>query len=254
MKIISRGFLCRLAVIVGMILTIFSQNPAAASGGLIIQRLALSFADGRAEVTTTRNGKVRAHADILYDGAGLLEGYWEADGRVIGRISRHLADNGAVSLPGPAAPIPTFDPGTHQLRFVVTAPETVFSSATLVYFVEPEGAGGAIAEIRPLAPADGARLPFAPVRFTWEPAPDAALFFISFSAVGEDKPLFSADTKASSYRLRGRILRTTFSPGKSYTWQVTGYDKDNQVICRLAPRSFTLSRQKGRPVGKSGGH
>jgi hypothetical protein len=134
---------------------------------------------------------------------------------------------------------------------VVTAPETSFSSATLVYFVEPEGAGGATAEIKPLAPADGAKLPFAAVRFTWEPAPDAVVFLISFTAEGKDKPFFSAYTKAPSYRLPGRIVRATFSPGKSYRWQVTGYDNGNRVTSRLAPRGFTLSRQKGRTVGKS---
>lgn len=253
MKSISRRILFGLAVITGMALFAGNTRQAAAAG-LVIQRLALSFADGRSEITTTRNGKVRAHADILYGGAGLLEGYWEADGRVIGRISRHLAGNGTVTIPGPATPVPTFDPGTHQLRFVVTAPETAFSTATLVYFVEPEGAGGATAEIKPIETADGARLPFAPVRFTWEPVPNAVVFLISFAAEGKDKPVFSAYTKAPSYRLPGRIIRATFSPGKSYRWQVMGYDKENRVICRLAPRAFTLSRQKGRSVGKNGGH
>jgi hypothetical protein len=222
----------------------YSQRAVAA--GLEIQRLELSFADGRAQATITRNGKLRAHADILYSGAGLLEGYWEADGRIIGRISRHLAGSGTITIPGPPTPIPTIDPGTHQLRFVVTEPAASFSAPSLIYFVEPEGATcSTAAEIRPLAPADGAGLPFAAARFKWEPAMDVTVYMISFYGEAEDRQIFSAYTKDPSYRLRGKIIRSMFKPGESYRWQVTGYDRENRAVCRFAPRTFTFSGNRG---------
>ncbi len=251
MKIISLRFFCLFVAIIGMILAVPAQRASAA--GLDIQRLELSFADGRAQATTPRNGKLRAHADLLYSGAGLLEGYWEADGRIIGRISRHLAGNGTVTIPGPAARIPTFDPGTHQLRFVVTAPAASFSAPSLIYFVEPEGATGTAAEIRPLAPANGARLHFAAARFAWEPATDVAVYMISFYGEDKDHQLFSAYTKDPSYRLRAKIVRSVFTPGESYRWQVTGYDKDSRAVCRFAPRTFSFSRQKGQSGEKNRG-
>ncbi len=250
MKIIFPMLFCLVTAFIGMILAVPEQLAAA---GLDIQRLELSFADGRGQATTPRNGKLRAHADLLYSGTGLLEGYWEADGRIIGRISRHLAGNGTVTIPGPAARIPTFDPGTHQLRFVVTTPATSFSAPSLIYFVEPEGAAGTAAEIRPLAPANGARLPFTAVRFAWEPAMDVAVYMISFYREGEDRQLFSAYTKDPSYRLRGRIISGMFTPGEAYRWQVTGYDRENRAVCRFAPRTFTFSRQKGQSGEKNRG-
>ena len=73
-----------------------------------------------------------------------------------------------------------------------------------------------------------------------------AVYMISFYVEGKDSQIFSAYVKVPSYRLRGRIIRDMFTPGESYRWQVTGYDRENRTVCRFAPRTFTFSRQKGQ--------
>ena len=55
-----------------------------------ITRLQLYFENKKAETTVMRHQPLKAYADISFVGSGLLQGYWEVDGRIISNVKTHL--------------------------------------------------------------------------------------------------------------------------------------------------------------------
>ncbi|RQW84852.1 MAG: hypothetical protein EHM79_13100, partial [Geobacter sp.] len=96
-----------------------TTDAAAAFG---IKRIELYFDNRRAEITIPKHfPNLKAFVDIRYTGSGVLEGYWEVDGRVISRVHQMLTFGSSVTLRTPEIPaMPTFDPGSHIVRFVIT--------------------------------------------------------------------------------------------------------------------------------------
>ncbi len=116
---------------------LFDPNPCAtynssvqvaltseATAEFMITRLQLYFENGRAEITVKRNQPgLKAYAEIRYVGSGLLQGYWEVDGRILSHVNRHLVYGRSLTLESPEIPsLPTFTTGTHIVRFLITNP------------------------------------------------------------------------------------------------------------------------------------
>lgn len=200
-----------------------------------ISRLELAFPDGKGQATVRRNEQgLRATATLTTTGSGLLQGFWEVDGRPLLPIDRHVTFGQVVTIETPAiAPLPTFDPGTHLLRFVVTAPTVPFNLPTLVYTVTPE-------EGRPIqlqGPLPQAILPYAPASFSWHAQNGAGHYELRFMAA-DGTSLFAAITKTPDYRLTDLALRKFFTPGARYLWQVTAFDADGRPAGESKPVPF----------------
>jgi hypothetical protein len=196
-----------------------------------INRLQLYFENQRAEITVDRNQPgLKAFADIRYSGSGLLNGYWEVDGRILEYVNQHLVYGTTLTLATPDVPsLPTFAPGTHLVRFVITSPSPDIPIPQAIYFVTAKESG----EVRTIdltLPEDQSELPYAPVLFEWKPVKWADTYLIVFKGNSDEKPVFSAYTRESVYRLPELILESLFVRDKVYYWQVKGYDADGNIL------------------------
>jgi hypothetical protein len=212
----------------------------AAGSQFTITRIRLYFENNRPEITVKRDQpSVNAHAEISFIGSGLLQGYWEVDGRIISNINRNFIYGESVILTTPPeAPLPTFDEGSHIVRFVITNPQVGLSLPEALYFVSEEE-WQKIKTIKLIAPADGSTLDYAPVDFSWDGGGLASAYLIEFSEEGIKKPVFSAYAKKRDYLLPEAALKSAFSPDKKYLWRVKGLDVSGIEIDES--RSFSFS-------------
>jgi len=223
-------------------------------GNFGIRRLALYFANGRAETTVMKNtADLKAYADISYNGSGLLKGYWEVDGRLLSYVSRPLPAGQQITLATPDIPsLPTFESGTHTLRFVFTSPDSGqgIPLPTLIYFVTTDEAAVKQAGLILKNPAEGAEVPYAPLKYEWQNI-RSAMYLIQFTEKQEGgKPVFSAYTKKSFYQLPQLVLKKIFQPGKTYYWKVIGFDRDQRMTGESKTGSFRFSSavaETGKP-------
>lgn len=207
-----------------------------------IHRLQLYFENRRAEITVGRNQPgLKAFADIRFSGSGLLNGYWEVDGRILEYVNQHLVYGTTLTLATPDVPsLPTFAPGTHMVRFVVTAPAEDIPIPQALYFVTSEESG----EVRAIEltfPEDQVRIPYDSVLFEWQPMAWANTYLVVFFADSDEKPIFSAYTREGAYRLPSMILSSLFSKDKTFSWQVKGYDAEGNVLGASAVYRFVFS-------------
>ena len=109
-----------------------------------IRRIDLYFENRRPEITIPRNySNLRAYADIRFVGSGLFQGFWEVDGRMLSRIDRHLLYGSSVTLETPEIPpLPTFDPGYHSVKLIITNPVVGIPLKEILFFVTTDEAPG----------------------------------------------------------------------------------------------------------------
>jgi hypothetical protein len=216
-----------------------TTDAAAAFG---IKRIELYFDNRRAEITVPKNfPNLKAFADIRYTGSGVLEGFWEVDGRVISRVHQLITFGSSVTLRTPEIPaIPTFDPGTHIIRFVITNRGSTLPVPALVYFVTPEEFRPRPVDVGLKSPSEDTPLSRSAARFEWESFKGATLFLVEYFANPEERPLFSAYTREPFYLLPELASKDLFPPGDKYYWKVTGYNGRDNIVVESAMRSFTL--------------
>ena len=207
-----------------------------------ITRLQLYFENQRAEITVKRNQPLlKAFADIRLSGSGLLTGYWEVDGRVLQYVNRHLVYGNSITLVSPNVPsLPTFSPGTHIVRFVITQPSEDIPVPEAIYFVTAEESE----EVRMIGltmPEDNTEITYSPITFDWQNVKWATTYLIVFSGQNDEKPIFSAYTKDPSYRIPPFILNSLFMPEGAYHWRVKGYDAAGDIIGESPVYGFSFS-------------
>jgi hypothetical protein len=210
---------------------IVSQNQTvlAAAPAFSIDRIALYFENRRPDITVQRNEPVKVFADIKYTGSGLLRGYWEVDGRILSYVNQHLISGNTLTLQAPATPlIPTFDPGTHVVKFVITNPGKTVPMPSIVYFVAPSDYAGKSIVIKTLSPKDKSVIEYASVTFAWEGFQTEASYSIQFYDNPKDeKTLFSMCVLGTSYTLSKDVLKMIFVSDRKYYWKIKGCSADN---------------------------
>lgn len=213
-------------------------------GTLGIRRLSLYFGNGRAETTVMKDTTdLKAYADISYNGSGLLKGYWEVDGRLLSYVSQPLPGSQQITLTTPDIPaLPTFDSGTHTLRFVVTNPDPNqgIPLPTLVYFVTTDQSDVKQVGLTLKNPAEAAEVSYASLKYEWQVIRSEVYLIQFFEAQGE-KPVFSAYTKRGFYQLPQLVLKKIFQPGKTYYWRVIGFDRERRMVGESKTGSFRFS-------------
>lgn len=217
-----------------------TSSDAAASFN--VKRIELYFDNKRAEVTVQKHfPNLKAYADIRYAGSGLLEGYWEVDGRIISRVHQMLTFGAMTTLKTPdLPPLPTFDPGSHIIRFVITNQGSGLPTPALIYFVTTEEFRAKVMELSIKAPQEGTAIDRNAASFKWGSFKGASLFLIQYYENSEAGPVFSAYTKRSSYVLPRQVFTNIFVSGKKYYWKVTGYNEKDNLIGESATGSFVV--------------
>lgn len=212
-----------------------------------ITRLQLYFENGRAEVTVKRNQPaLKAYAEIRFTGSGFLRGYWEVDGRILSYVNTNLVYGRNVTIETPEAPlIPTFVTGTHILKFIITSPSGEVPMPEAIYFVTAEEFR-TIFSLLLTSPTDRSMIDYSPPTFRWEGRDETVTYLLEFLEEIDGKPIFSAYAKKSDYSLPPSVLKSLFSPGKTYLWRVKGFDAENNVagessLFRFAFRGLSSS-------------
>lgn len=215
---------------------------ADAGADFSVNRIELYFENRRPETTVERNSQqLKAYADIRFTGSGLLEGYWEVDGRILSRVFQHLTYGRIVTLKTPDMPsLPTFNEGSHVVRFVISKPETVIPLPMIVYFVTPKTTKMSPVPLKLIAPEDSAATQSLPLKFEWDKGTAATMFLISFYEQPAGTPIFSAFTRESFYVLPGAVVSTSFNPGKKYFWKVTGFSDETALAAESSMASFFI--------------
>ncbi|RJQ14992.1 MAG: hypothetical protein C4560_11125 [Nitrospiraceae bacterium] len=227
-------------IAVTMNVTITVKGEASAEFG--ITRMELYFENRRPEITIGRNTPdLKAFADVRFAGSGLLEGYWEVDGRLISREFRHLIYGRSVTLQSPQVPgLPTFDEGSHVVRFVITKPVSDIATPFIVYFVTPKEMKVRQAPLLLLVPVEGGSAK-AETKFSWEKPEGANIFLISFYEDRGGTPIFSAYTREPFYSLPGPVASRVFTAERQYFWKVVGFDAENQETSESDKRAFIIN-------------
>ncbi len=216
------------------------QITTEATSELQIRAISLYFDNGRPEATVEKGFRgLRAYADIGYAGSGLFEGHWEVDGRIVSRVFQHLSFGGVFRLQTPDIPeLPTFDPGTHRIRFVITRPVSLLSPPTMVYFVDPASFKPAYLPVTIVSPGGQAPIPFSTAQFAWQYSGNASYFLVQYGDEIGAKTVFSAYARNQSYVLPEAVLKGRFRPGRQYYWKVIAFGSDDNVLGESSVRSF----------------
>jgi len=197
-----------------------------------LRRVELYF-DGRekrSEAIVNRNLRgLKAYADIYFNGSGFLQGYWDVDGRIIENISRHVSFGAKVTITTPDIPgLPTFDPGFHIVRFVVTNPQPPFELPQIVYWVtakeEPVKR-----VLNLVTPGDGVAISLED-EFRWDKIEGVSVYLVTFIKEDDKTIIFSALTRDSSYKIPPSVISRSFMKDTKYMWQVKGFDSDGNIV------------------------
>lgn len=208
-----------------------------------ITRMQLYFENKRGEITVPRNQpSLKAFVDINYTGSGLLKGYWEVDSRILSHVNQHLVFGKSITLSSPDVPaLPTFAPGTHIVRFIITSMLGELAMPEGIYFVSADEAGEAYI-IGLVMPEDSGQIGYGPYTFGWRREPWANTYLVEFFGEDTEKPIFTAYTRKSTYLLPPAILKKVFAADTSYQWRVKGYDAEGKIIGQSRLNAFNFSQ------------
>ena len=237
MKKYHLWFLAVVGISLALLLYFF---PAWAATNLRITRLQLSFPNGLPKITVKRGAPdLKVSASIRTSGIGILEGYWEVDGRLMGRFSRHVAspDQTTVLTSPDIRALPTFDVGSHRVRLVITKPVQPITLPQAMYFVTAEEDVVRLALVV-ISPKDGMEIDASPIEFQWEKMEGIRAYCIEFQSEPENKPIFSSCIFEPGYILNDLALNLFFQPDETYTWQVTGIDTAGKTIAQSKLHRF----------------
>jgi hypothetical protein len=137
-------------------------------------------------------------------------------------------------------PLPTFDPGSHIVRFVITSPVNNLPVPAIVYFITPEEFRPVPLDVGLKSPLEDSPLSRSAARFEWESFRGATLYLVQYYEDTAERPLFSAYTREPFYLLPELASKELFAPGVKYYWKVTGYNDRDNVVVESAMGSFMI--------------
>jgi hypothetical protein len=214
----------------------------AGGGPLQMTSIRLYFENNLGNITIKRNTTdLLVRADLQYTGAGFLRAYWLVDGRILSYVNQYLSSGNRITLRTPPVPgLPTFREGSHTVRLVIQQPDQNIPFPKAIYYVTTDKTPS-MTPINLAEPGRTTVKAYAPFRVAWNPAPGLATYLVEFFLKEEDRPVFSAYVAdKSDYLLPEPALRHYFIPGKSYSWQVKGFDEENNLVGESDRREFRL--------------
>jgi hypothetical protein len=213
-----------------------------AAGPVSLRRVELYFEeDGKKtnEVTVGRNARgLAVLADLYVNGTGYLDGYWEVDGRRIESVREYASFGSKVTVRSSEVPgIPTFRPGLHSVRLVVTNPAPGFSLPRIGYIVT-SGDAKVVLPLHLLSPENGQKVNGDTV-FSWKPGADAA-YILTYTSDPGGEVVLTAQTKKPDYQIPGSLLVERFTAGAAYLWQIQGFDAEGELVSESRTRRLTV--------------
>ena len=232
-----------------------ASTAIAVGTGFTLTSMRIYFADDHASKKFVRRNEriIKVSVDIRYEGTGLLKGYWQADRRILARVTKNLpfANAGTITLDLPALPpVPTYSTGSHRLRFVVTKPAMRIPFPRVIYIVAGETPSSH--PIPLYAPADSAEIPLSAMAFSWESSSKVTMYRVDFFMDPDRESFFSAFSKTGSYTVPASICSKKFAElftdkekenrymEKKLYWRVTGLDREQNPVAQSRVFSFTL--------------
>jgi hypothetical protein len=104
-----------------------------------IERLELSFVNGRASVTLKSGQPVKVRAVIKYRGRGHFSARWRLDGVVVRQEQINLSHGSLLTLIAEDPSLfPTFIAGQHRIQLEIISPPTSLAMPSIHYFVTHE--------------------------------------------------------------------------------------------------------------------
>ncbi len=211
-------------------------------GNFKITKMRLYFDNNRPRKVIARSSKdTSASVQINYSGTGLLKGYWEVDGRILQRVQKHVRFGKSLVLETPSVPpLPTYDEGTHRLRFIITSPNLPIKFPTAYYDVVEQEKSARTAVVL-LSPADKLHIQLSGTTFSWQKSKGVENYLISFfdQESREKKPVFTVYTKELEYQFPARVSEKSFHAGTNYTWFVLGLNKNGKIISESRKMQFS---------------
>jgi hypothetical protein len=243
----------------------FQVLPASA-GPLSIKRMELNFlllreaggVEKTPRATVPRNStRLRAVADLQYDGGGTLRGVWKVDGQILGYTTKELyrgIDTESIESP-PVPPLPTYATGRHSVTFEIEAPAPGFDEPVIYYYVSERAGGGIAAELLLISPAPDAVIAMPtgsandPV-FSWQPYPQQGVYrFEIVSPLNPKVAVVEAMTGQTTYGL-SRYNADNLQANADYLWRVVALAGGTPVAAS-SYRSVIFTVREGRPGGLS---
>lgn len=208
---------------------------------LRITRIQLYFKNRRAQITVKKREKgLRAFADIRYEGKGLFQAFWQLDGRLISRVNKQLSFGNRLTLKSPLVPeLPTFQEGPHEVKLIITNPAQSFTPPRAVYYVRPQETEKTFT-LELTNPLDAQAVIPTSTIFKWRDRRGLSAYLIQYTEENDTKTVFSAYTRKPQYRIPSYVLKHYFKAGKTYTWQVKGFDSKNNMVGESDTREFVL--------------
>ncbi len=212
------------------------------SAALTVSNVRVFFENQRPEITVMRNQPLDAYVEMKYAGSGLLSGTWVVDDRLLSKVNLHVVPAKTAVIPVPVPPgVPTFDPGTHRLQFVITVPAGIKPVET-TYFVTAEEYPRPV--LRLISPEDKSTIDYVPVTFRWESGLRAESWLIEFFKKRGGKSIFAVRTTVPDiYAMPASVLRETFLPGTTYSWKVRAMSGTDEVKGESAVSEFTFKEE-----------
>ena len=207
--------------------------------------------------TVPRNStRLRAVADVQYDGGGTLRGVWKVDGQIIGYATEELyrgIDTASIESP-PVPPLPTFASGRHSVTFEIEDPPPGFDEPVIFYYVsERTGGGGIAAELILIEPAPNAVVAMPtgsandPV-FSWQPYPQPVVYrFEIVSPLNPKVAVVEAMTDHTRYDLT-RFYADNLQANTDYLWRVVALAGGTPVAAS-SYRAIVFMVREGLPGG-----
>ncbi len=206
-----------------------------------ITRLETKFENNLPQITIKRKQPVPdLYTKINFSGSGFIKGYWEVDGFKRNYVFKHLSIGPDVILKYPGYPsLPSFTPGSHIVRFVITHPTLDINFPRAVYYVTPDDFVP-VSKIKFLVPGKNEVLTYQPMEFKWQIISSATLYLVSFYSDQENVPIFSAYAIKGSYAIRPDVLKSNLVSGRPYLLQVQGFNDKNQLLAESDKIPFTF--------------
>ncbi len=230
------------------IVTLSVSGGVAGAGPLAVDRLQLHFENGSVARVISRGEPLRARADLLYQGAGVLQGYWEVAGPdaggagavfyPLGPVYRRVNGSGHLKLLGPT--LPTQLAGRYTVRLRLIAPSYPDSLPQLTYHVlSAEAESSVPVKIKVMPPSAQGVSPQQPL--TWQSVKGAKGYLLIVRdprsgkrVAGEFVPAVEQEQDMIKAALRAVVVQH-LQPGHPYLWEVVAVDAQGRSVARSRP-------------------
>ena len=206
-----------------------------------IDRVELKFENNRPEITINKNEPTPGlYAKINYRGSGYLKGYWEVDGLPRKHVFKSLRVGPDTTIEYPKIPpLPTYTPGTHRVKFIITHPAMNITFPQAIYFVTNEE-DISKHPIQLVLPEDQVKLPYEPVLFQWQPVKKADFYQVNLFSNSDKEMVYSAFTPKGEYQLKAKTVKSRMLAEQNYLWQVIGFNDQDKPVAQSKQRTFTF--------------